>query len=136
MGVRPRARGRAGQHSNGNGGGDAGYYGRSGCRCQCIGFQGKRSALVQRDFYARPLADVCNFKWEDPMSNKTVFTREQLYELVWSKPVSRLAPEYGLSGVTISKTCRKHDIPLCRQNCPPHQRRKPNDGHRQAHTPD
>lgn len=40
------------------------------------------------------------------------FSRKELYDLVWSKPVSKCAPEFGISGVALSKTCRKHGIPL------------------------
>lgn len=40
-----------------------------------------------------------------------VFTREQLHELVWSKPMTTLAKEFGLSDVALHKICRKHDVP-------------------------
>lgn len=39
-------------------------------------------------------------------------TRTKLYEMVWAKPVSRLAKEFRLSDVGLAKTCRRHDIPL------------------------
>jgi hypothetical protein len=38
-------------------------------------------------------------------------TREQLYERVWSTPMTRLAREFGLSDVGLAKICRKHGIP-------------------------
>lgn len=40
-----------------------------------------------------------------------VFTREQFYELVWSKPLTHLAKEFAISDVALHKICRKHDIP-------------------------
>lgn len=40
------------------------------------------------------------------------FTRRQLFDLVWSKPIQQLAKEYGYSDVGLAKICRKHDIPL------------------------
>ena len=40
-----------------------------------------------------------------------IFTREQFYELVWSKPLTHLAKEFGLSDVALHKICRKHDVP-------------------------
>jgi hypothetical protein len=40
-----------------------------------------------------------------------VFTREQFHELVWSKPITALAKEFGLSDVALHKICRKHDVP-------------------------
>lgn len=42
----------------------------------------------------------------------TTLTREALYELVWSEPVSRLAARYGLSDVGFAKICRDMRIPL------------------------
>lgn len=37
--------------------------------------------------------------------------REELYELVWSKPISKLAKEFGLSDKGLTKRCIKHNIP-------------------------
>lgn len=39
-------------------------------------------------------------------------SRQQLYDQVWSKPIRQLAKEYSLSGVGLSKLCRRHNIPL------------------------
>lgn len=41
----------------------------------------------------------------------TAVTRKDLYELVWSEPMRRLATRYGISDVGLAKICRKHDIP-------------------------
>lgn len=41
-------------------------------------------------------------------------TREQIYDLVWQKPLSRLAPEFGLDGLRLANVCRSKGIP-----CPP-----------------
>ena len=38
-------------------------------------------------------------------------TRTQLYDLVWTEPMRRLATRYGISDVGLAKICRKHDIP-------------------------
>ena len=40
-----------------------------------------------------------------------VFTREEFYDLVWSKPMTHLAKEFVLSDVALHKICKKHDIP-------------------------
>ena len=40
-----------------------------------------------------------------------MFTREELYRLVWSKPMTHLAREFALSDVALHKICRKHNIP-------------------------
>src|SRR5687767_12788611 len=41
----------------------------------------------------------------------TELTREELYELVWSTPMSRLAGRYGLSDVGLAKVCDRHHVP-------------------------
>jgi hypothetical protein len=38
-------------------------------------------------------------------------TREQLYELVWAEPVTRLAKRWGVSDVAVAKWCRKLSVP-------------------------
>ena len=39
------------------------------------------------------------------------FTRDEFYELVWSKPMIQLAKEFAMSDVALHKICRKHGIP-------------------------
>ena len=41
-----------------------------------------------------------------------VLTRQQLYDMVWERAVSKVAPELGISDVGLRKICLKHDIPL------------------------
>jgi hypothetical protein len=43
-----------------------------------------------------------------------IFTREEFYELVWSKPMTHLATEFAISDVALHKICRKHGIPTHR----------------------
>jgi hypothetical protein len=45
------------------------------------------------------------------MATKT-FTREELYELVWSRPRTALAKELGLSDVAIGKHCVRARVPM------------------------
>lgn len=40
------------------------------------------------------------------------FTRESLYELVWSKPISSIAKEYNILDYVIRKICKKYEIPI------------------------
>jgi hypothetical protein len=40
------------------------------------------------------------------------FTRSQLYELVWSQPLRRIAKTLAVSDVAIAKRCRAASIPL------------------------
>jgi hypothetical protein len=44
------------------------------------------------------------------METRTL-SREELYSRVWTTPMRRLAVEFGLSDVGLSKICRKHNIP-------------------------
>lgn len=39
------------------------------------------------------------------------FTRQKLYELVWTAPVEKLAPRFGLSDRGLAKLCERHAIP-------------------------
>lgn len=41
----------------------------------------------------------------------TKMSREELYDLVWQRPLSRLAREFGISDVGLRKICHQHDIP-------------------------
>jgi len=43
---------------------------------------------------------------------KIEFTREELYNLVWSEPMSRLAKKYNISDNGLRKICKKHSIPM------------------------
>lgn len=38
-------------------------------------------------------------------------TREELYKLVWSKPMTELAKEFGMSDVGLAKVCKKLNVP-------------------------
>ncbi len=40
------------------------------------------------------------------------FTREELYALVWSEPMSRLAKRLSVTDVGLAKACRRADIPV------------------------
>jgi hypothetical protein len=44
--------------------------------------------------------------------SENILTRKQLYDLVWSKPVTHIAKEYGFSDNGIRKICKKNNIPL------------------------
>ena len=40
------------------------------------------------------------------------FTREELYEKIWSTPATKLAEEFGISGRGLGKMCARFDIPV------------------------
>lgn len=39
-------------------------------------------------------------------------SREDLYELTWSKPIASLAQDFGISDVALAKRCRRLGIPI------------------------
>lgn len=45
------------------------------------------------------------------MSNEKKLTRAQLYELVWSKAMTRIAADFGLSDNGLRKICKRYNVP-------------------------
>lgn len=45
------------------------------------------------------------------MSPMNKLTRQELYELAWTAPMSKLADRFGLSGPGLKKICDRHQIP-------------------------
>jgi hypothetical protein len=41
----------------------------------------------------------------------TSITRQELYELVWAEPMTKVAPRFGLSDVGLGKLCKRYDVP-------------------------
>jgi hypothetical protein len=39
------------------------------------------------------------------------FTRKELYDLVWSKPIKTIAADFGLEPVHFANVCDEYDIP-------------------------
>jgi hypothetical protein len=46
------------------------------------------------------------------MPQPRTITRRDLYDLVWSKPMSTLAIEFGISDRGLAKVCGRHRIPV------------------------
>ncbi|WP_449465655.1 hypothetical protein [Stenotrophomonas humi] len=40
------------------------------------------------------------------------FSRKAFFDLMWSKPIKDIAPDFGISDVALAKFCRKNEIPL------------------------
>jgi len=38
-------------------------------------------------------------------------SRDELYEQVWSRPMTKVAAEYGVTSTALKKTCNRHKIP-------------------------
>ena len=57
------------------------------------------------------------FRWEPParvgslVMGASRLTREALYDLVWSKPMTAVAADYGMSSVAFAKHCKKAGVP-------------------------
>ena len=45
------------------------------------------------------------------MTDDITISRQELYKLVWSKPVVKIAKEFGISDVAVAKICKKMNIP-------------------------
>ena len=45
------------------------------------------------------------------MNSTIEVTRQQLYDEVWSEPISKLSKKYGLSDVGLAKVCKRNGIP-------------------------
>lgn len=45
------------------------------------------------------------------MPPPTETTRRAMYDLVWSKPMSKVAQDFGISDVALKKICEKHRVP-------------------------
>jgi len=46
------------------------------------------------------------------MREPTYFTRKELYDLVWARPMIKVAADLGISDVALKKICVKHRIPV------------------------
>jgi hypothetical protein len=49
---------------------------------------------------------------DDNNEKPIALSREDLYELTWSKPMSALAKDFGISDVALAKRCRRLGIPV------------------------
>ena len=45
------------------------------------------------------------------MTETCSISREELFELVWTEPSTKLAKRFGISDVALAKICKKYDIP-------------------------
>jgi len=45
-------------------------------------------------------------------TNYITLTRQELYDMVWSEPMSSLAKNFGISDVALAKRCRVVDVPI------------------------
>lgn len=52
-------------------------------------------------------------------TNSRRVTREELFNLVWQRPISAVAPELGMSDVRLSELCRRTRIPTPRWDIVP-----------------
>lgn len=45
------------------------------------------------------------------MLTSTSITRKELYQLIWTEPMTKVAPRFGLSDVGLAKVCKRYNIP-------------------------
>ena len=48
----------------------------------------------------------------DDAEKPLTLTREDLYELAWSKPIFELAKDFGISDVGLAKRCKRLGVPI------------------------
>jgi hypothetical protein len=60
---------------------------------------------------ASPADDTVQVALKPRPTQPTKMTREELYNAVWTTPMSRLAMDYGISGNGLAKICDREDIP-------------------------
>src|SRR6267154_5885875 len=48
----------------------------------------------------------------DDEDERLTLSREDLYELAWSKPICELSKDFGISDVALAKRCRRLGIPI------------------------
>ncbi len=53
-----------------------------------------------------------NRKQESTMNEPKELTRQELYDLVWARPMTKVATDLGISDVGLKKVCAKHRIPV------------------------
>ena len=91
-------------------------------RQKTVGTEEKASSLSHSDTMAQqdaekpaaasqPLAAPASAPAQPEKPKHVTYTREQLYEAVWSTPVTKLAAELGISDVGLAKTCQRLGVP-------------------------
>lgn len=58
-----------------------------------------------------PARDPAQAALKPRPTQPAMMTREELYDAVWTTPMSRLAEDYGISGNGLAKICDREDIP-------------------------
>src|SRR5262245_2214765 len=53
----------------------------------------------------------CPLRCDAPVMDTVTLTRDELYHLVWSKPMTAIAEVFGVSSVAFAKYCVKLGIP-------------------------
>jgi hypothetical protein len=48
-------------------------------------------------------------------------TRRSLYDLVWSRPMTKVADDLGISDVALKKICDRHRVPTPARGYPPYE---------------
>ncbi|RCS25763.1 hypothetical protein DUT91_03080 [Phyllobacterium salinisoli] len=56
-------------------------------------------------------AGIEHITWTTEVERVKTVSREELYEQVWSKPMTKVAADYGVTGTALKKTCDRHHIP-------------------------
>ena len=52
------------------------------------------------------------FQIDEVVACVRIVSREELYEQVWAKPMTKVTAEYGVTGTALKKTCDRHTVGL------------------------
>src|ERR1700733_1540742 len=83
-------------------------------RCGIAGQSASQSRRLRLSFQLSRLTSRISVRswFMDDDEEPLTLTREDLYELAWSKPTSALAKDFGISDVALAKRCRRLGIPI------------------------
>jgi hypothetical protein len=88
---------------------------RAGLTTECLlrrkGAPKSKTEAAQSVVTSNPETDTDAAPPKVELPNRREFTREQLYQAVWSKSGVKLAAELGVSDVALAKSCRRMGIP-------------------------
>lgn len=70
-----------------------------------------QSDLIKSSLHTRSINSRSNYDQQLELKTYGAYTRQELFELVWSEPMKKLAPNMGVSATLIAAACHEHQVP-------------------------
>ena len=70
-----------------------------------------QTELIKPSLHTRGINCRSNYDQHLELKTYGIYSRQELFDLVWSEPMSKLAPLFGVSTTLISDACKEHHIP-------------------------